>query len=428
MTQTARPSQPPAGHTSQRKNLALLLSGFLIGQGSVFVVQTYLLGSGKVDLVGSYGVTFSLLVLTQYLVDFGGAVTLARSAVEDINSLEKLFWSLVVVRLIVLATMSATALVLVQSVDLATLAASYTLAALPGLAANAFNAAGVLDGIQASGANGLISALQYVLTAAALPIAAQLEPAMAGLVLGAAMSLALIASVALQHHFLRTHQRPLARASISWSMVRRMARDGFLYLTTWTPSQLIYRAQLVVLSTTVGPTITGLFIYARQISSAVLQAVQFVRRVEFPGLVALVTSSTTPTIRTLLATQRTSYALGLVGSAALVALGTVLKFLTLGRLSDASSVILLVAIIPVVASLYGNATQIAYAKNATNWSSLTAVILLALSIGPLLIFPEPAVVTVVVLEAIANVVAGSCLWLLLRRFVLVTPMNNRPPR
>src|SRR5690606_9831224 len=151
---------------------------------------------------------------------------------------------------------------------------------------------------------------------------------------------------------------------------------------------------------------------ARQISSAVLQAVQFVRRVEFPGLVALVTSSTTPTIRTLLATQRTSYALGLVGSAALVALGTVLKFLTLGRLSDASSVILLVAIIPVFASLYGNATQIAYAKNATNWSSLTAVILLALSIGPLLIFPEPAVVTVVVLEAIANVVAGSCLWLL----------------
>ena len=70
-----------AGRRSQRVrliNVVLLVGGYGLGQGAIFVVQTWLVARGAFELLSSFGTLFSFAMLSIFLIDAGSTTTLAR--------------------------------------------------------------------------------------------------------------------------------------------------------------------------------------------------------------------------------------------------------------------------------------------------------------------------------------------------------------
>jgi len=92
------------------------------------------------------------------------------------------------------------------------------------------------------------------------------------------------------------------------------------------PGQVIGRAQILLSVAYLGAETTALFVYAKQIVSALTQIVAFVQRVEFPGLVEKLRAVETRTSRSIVGAQAVAlycaFALtaGMIGVAALAAM------------------------------------------------------------------------------------------------------------
>ena len=64
-------------------NLLLLLAGFGLGQGVLFIVQTGLLATGNAIRLGWFGITYTMGVLAFQVIDWGGLVVLARRTLSS---------------------------------------------------------------------------------------------------------------------------------------------------------------------------------------------------------------------------------------------------------------------------------------------------------------------------------------------------------
>ena len=75
-------------------NLVLLMSGFGLGQGSIFLAQTVLVANHEVSLLARFGTHFSFAMLGIITVEAGSLTVLARQANQLIreNSGEKAVW------------------------------------------------------------------------------------------------------------------------------------------------------------------------------------------------------------------------------------------------------------------------------------------------------------------------------------------------
>jgi hypothetical protein len=304
-------------------NMVLLTGSFGVGQGSIFLVQTWLLATGDLHLLAQFGVHFSFATLAILIVEAGSLTVLARkvalSVIEETEpgSIWQAYWetslfrSAMCLALLLIAALYATTTDNVFSQN-------YVLFALPAFVIWSFNAGGMLDGLKLSGMSGLTGAIAYVASAVALIFAIGKPDAQAGAILGLALSLGYLLTVALQFAaisvvgFAPTWFRPTRQGVVI------AAREGTAMLFNMLPGQTFFRVQIALSGIFLGSSATALLLYARQITAAVSQLIGFLRRVEFPNLVQSLKASPRKPFSTIFRTQRVGTLVAGVASAALL--------------------------------------------------------------------------------------------------------------
>ena len=354
-------------------NLAGLIMGFGVGQGSLFVAQTWLLTSGRIAFLAQFSFAFTFIILAYQAIDFGGLVILARRALVDSedHDLATYFWSFSAVRLMIaLLALGGAAIWWVMMP--AAFDSNYTLSACVGLIALSLNPGGLLDGAGRSGWNGATWALPFVASTLALPFSVDLSAAQAGLLLGAALSAGGVAAVVAQFVLLTRlglhpgANRPSRAAALAgW-------QEGALYTLGWIPGQLYFRGQVAITMALLGPTAAALLLYAKQLIMIATRFLYFARRVEFRRLVQRLAGSA-DFVRTVVSVQRFSLALSFAGALLFVAMGIGMNLLFARVTHGAGTVVILFSSVVVTASIFATFTQACYAIQKTKLAAAVSI-------------------------------------------------------
>lgn len=298
------------GQWKQIANVGLLVAGFGLGQGAIFIVQTVLVAAGEYELLAAFGTHYSFAILGIVLVDAGASTTLARAVArlpsgrEASGEVWRVFCETSAIRIAVALIVGAAAAVYVWRLSSDEFSRWYVALALPGLLLWAVNGVGLLDGLRLSGISGITGSAAYLVTAAGLALAAHRSAAAAGAILGGAFSIGYLATLIAQWTTLarkgwypRFHR--VTRAGLT-----RALTDGCALSFQILPGQVNMRVQLVLSTVYLGAETTALFVYAKQIVTASTQIVGFVLRVEFPSLVEKLSAAGKQSLGSMLGAQR----------------------------------------------------------------------------------------------------------------------------
>lgn len=286
---TAVDGQVAIGPWRRFINIGLLVSALGLGQGAIFLAQTWLLALGEFELLSAFGTHYSFAMLSILLIDAGATTTLARQVAcrthEDQREIWQRFWETSAWRALLAALVGSAAAVYAWQVAPDAFSRSYVLFALPGALVWACNPAGLLDGLRMSGISGITGAFAYASSAGALVFARGAAPELAGAALGAAFSLGYGVTVAAQWMALRgvgwLPQSPkLTRAGLA-----RALKDSLALLFQLLPGQTMVRVQLLLSAAYLGAETTAIYIYVKQVIIAATLFIGVLLRVDFPELV-----------------------------------------------------------------------------------------------------------------------------------------------
>ena len=291
-------------------NIGLLIAGVGLGQGTVFVVQTWLVAHGRFELLSAFATHYSLAVFAVILVEGGSSAIIARKLAQLSSGQgeREEFWRVVsdtmAFRLLVavLVGIGAVAYVLWSPND--GFSRCYVLFGLPGLLLWAGNAVGLFDGLKLSGLSGLTGSLAYVASALGLALTPDASPETAGSILGSAFSVGYLLTVTTQWAVLRSYGWVPHFHKITAAGFSRSFRDGCTLLFQAMPGQVILRVQLVLSSIYLGAETTALFAYVKQLVTMAIYIVAIVLRVEFPRLVQILSRSKAQSLRGVFEAQR----------------------------------------------------------------------------------------------------------------------------
>lgn len=279
------------GRWSQILNVGLLIAGLALGQGAIFVVQTLLLAAGKYELLAAFATHYSFAMLGIIVVDAGANITLARAVVQleaggrARGEAWQIFCDTSTIRLLTALLVGAAAALYVLEFTSDGFSRWYVMCALPGLLLWSGNGVGLLDGQKLSGISGMTGAIAYVTSAVGLLLATHRSHEAAGAILGGAFSIGYFLTLVAQWSALvRKGWYPQLQRPTRAGLLRAL-KDGIALSFQIVPGQINMRVQLVLSAAYLGAETTALFVYAKQIVTAATQVLQFVLRVEFPGLV-----------------------------------------------------------------------------------------------------------------------------------------------
>jgi hypothetical protein len=291
-------------------NIGLLIAGLGLGQGTILIVQTSLVAAGKYELLAAFGTHYSFAILGIIVVDAGASTILARVVARlsvEQNSRDevwRIFCETSVIRLLTAALIGTVAIVYVLGFASDGFSRWYLALALPGLLFWAVNPVGLLDGLRLSGVSGITGSAAYIVTAIGLALAANRPAEAAGAVLGGAFSLGYLLTLSAQWIALgRKGWFPQLQKVTRAGLVRSL-KDGGALLFQLVPVQINGRVQLVLSTAYLGAETTALFIYAKQVVTALTQIIGFVLRVEFPGLVEKMAASRKQSFGSILDAQK----------------------------------------------------------------------------------------------------------------------------
>jgi O-antigen/teichoic acid export membrane protein len=272
-------------------NIALLVVGLGLGQGSIFIVQTVLVAAGAYELLAAFGTHYSFAILGIILVDAGSGTTLARVVArlstdgKPSDEIWRIFCETTAIRLLIAALIGTAAVTYAGGFASDDFSRWYVPMALPGLLLWAVNGVGLLDGLRLSGISGITGSAAYVVTAIGLALSTQKPTGAAGAFLGGAFSIGYVLTVAAQWAILGRKGWLPRLEKITRKGMAKSFGDSCALLFLYVPGQITMRLQLVLSAVYLGSETTALFVYAKQIMMASTQIIWFVLRVEFPGLI-----------------------------------------------------------------------------------------------------------------------------------------------
>lgn len=342
----------------------MLLASFAIGQGSLFVSQSWLVVNGQLALLGIFGTLFTFATLSYYVVDFGGIITLARGTItSDHKEINEQFWNLSAARVPIALFIGLASLIWSQTSD-AEFSSAYVVAAIPALLLGAFNPSGIIDGLDRSGLTGLTSILPMLASALALPWVVDLHPSLQGLVMGSAYTFGASISIISQFIILNRMGRRVSVVLPSVSKTIYAARQGAIVLITVIPGHSFSRIQVGISLWLLGEVNTGTFIYAKQIVNGIMQSVQFIRRAQFPRLVRTVRHS--GTLGTVFNVQKIAIIAGIASATVLVVFGLAVFKWVGGELGEAGLLIASFGPVVIASSVYAALWQALVADDRTS--------------------------------------------------------------
>ncbi|MDO6963969.1 hypothetical protein [Rhizobium alvei] len=426
----AAASVPKGGAFGRLLNLGMLVGGFGLGQGSIFLAQTYLVAKNDSALLALFGTHFSFAMLAIIMVEAGSLTVMARQVAktaflhEGRSDVWRAYWEITLFRLTMAALVLSAALASLFLFDLAPFSRNYLLYALPGILIWAFNAAGFLDGLQKSGIGGLTGSIAYLASAIALVLASGQTPEMAGMMTGLALTIGYLATVAIQLAALAVAGwRPcLVRPSASG--IRQAFIEEGSMLAGLMPGQLYFRVQLAIANAFLGTEATALLVYAKQIVGAASQVAGFARRVEFPRLVAAVMETPHLSVRAMLLIQKASFAIAIVLFAG-IALGGVLAGNVLDGFARNAWVFLGFFAITIVSEAIGQAlVQGLFARGLYHFAAIARIT--AVSVAVLLAYGMVMLLGInsfILADLVSHAIVISLSLIWLRRHVHVGSAN-----
>jgi O-antigen/teichoic acid export membrane protein len=272
-------------------NVGLLIAGFGLGQGAIFIVQTWLVAKGDFELLSDFGTNYSFAMLAIILIDAGSSTVLARHVAgllpeqEENSEIWRIFWETSAIRGAIALLIGSTAVAYALFFSSNSFSRLYVLWAIPGSLFWASNPIGLLDGLKLSGLSGITGAISYAACAIGLALAAHAPPEISGAILGGAFSLGYVSTVCAQWAVLRRYGWTPQFQAMSRAGLIRSLGDGLALLFQFLPGQLILRVQIALSNAFLGPESTALFVYVKQIVIAMTMIFGFVLRVDFPALV-----------------------------------------------------------------------------------------------------------------------------------------------
>lgn len=279
------------GRWRQIANVGLMVAGLALGQGAIFAVQTGLLAAGEYELLAVFATHYSFAILGIILVDAGANITLARAVVHlspgglPNAKMWQAFADTSAIRMLTALIVGAAAMLYAVEISEDPLGRWYVFLALPGLLLWSVNGVGLLDGLRLSGVSGMTGSIAYVVNALGLLMASHRSHEAAGAIMGGAFSLGYLLTLCAQWAALTWKGWYPELHKPSRAGLARAFKDGLALSFQIVPGQINMRVQLVLCAAYLGAETTAVFVYAKQIVTAATQVLQFVLRVEFPGLV-----------------------------------------------------------------------------------------------------------------------------------------------
>lgn len=267
------------------RQLVFIVSGFLIGQGSMFIVQSYLVAIGEFEQVAVIGIALGLLSLVQWASDGGGVFLLSR-----LEGKEGFGWRLpnfFIARFI----FSICFYVLLKSglyFFQLNIAVQQALCFMPVIILFwSFNLTGLIDKLDKNKLAGPFSGLNWFLCS--LVVLLFSKDNYFGFYLGGAFSIGLLVTVVLQFFLLRNDLKVKIKVSIS--RVKESLGSILGYNLAYLSAQSYARFIPILIDSSLNSSVSGMYVYAKNVSNTVGQLVQFIRRIEFPRVLKLVKQS-----------------------------------------------------------------------------------------------------------------------------------------
>lgn len=264
-------------------NVAGLASGFALGQGSMFLAQTWLVATNSLSIVGELGLALAVVSLVQWLADWGGTIILSRHAAQNEDS--KFFISANFTRLILAVPILFVVSVFLLAVSDAPMLAGVILTGVGTAIFWAWNLTGYLDGKGKSAYSGPVSGLSWLAASLGIFLVDFEHPYSAGLTIGAMFTAGAGLTVFAQYVIAMRTGVHLKLSVPEMQQMRRFAREGGAFCLAGGPAQIYGRSLIAIVNAFLGADMAGVYVYIRQVIVAANQAIMFVRRVEFPTLV-----------------------------------------------------------------------------------------------------------------------------------------------
>jgi peptidoglycan biosynthesis protein MviN/MurJ (putative lipid II flippase) len=367
-------------------NLGMLVSGFGLGQGSIFLVQSWLVATGNTEMLALFGTYFSFAILGIVAVEAGSLTILSAQIARQLHGggtkadVWRSYWETTVFRLSVAVVLVAIGLAALSFSTLPDFSRNYLIWSLPAMALWAFNAAGFLDGLQKSGISGLTGSIAYVSSAVALFFSSHMDLADAGAWTGAAFSLGYLLTITAQFAALTVSDWKPQWARPSRNGVRQAFIEEGSMLAGLLPGQLYFRAQLAIAALFLGHNATAVLVYAKQIVGAASQIAGFARRVEFPRLVQAVASnpglSTAATIRI----QRTSLVIAAAFAVIIAAVAVVVISSASGFAVEAWGFLALFCVTVISESIGQTLVQGLFARSSYHAAAIARIVAVAIAV------------------------------------------------
>jgi len=265
-----------------KRNLIYILIGFLFGQGSMFLVQTYLITQNLFELIANVGIALGLLSLIQWATDGGGVFFLSKY--EQENSLEQNLGVFIQARLIIGCSFTCLMLLPLFFFELVSDVVIEVFIFSPFVVLIwAFNLTGVADSRNKNKILGPISGLSWCLSSLLLFFFYECE--YLSYIIGSGYCLGLLFTVFIQIKILKVSVKDLVRFKNLRSCVR-MLKLVLGYTSAYISAQGYARVIPILISYSIDGVTAGMYVYAKNFTNSISQLIIFSRRVEFTKLVS----------------------------------------------------------------------------------------------------------------------------------------------
>lgn len=282
------------------KRLLFLIAGFGLGQGSMFLAQSYLIYEQQFSLASASAIGLGFLSLAYWMTEMGGIFTFNKAFQKNKSEISSYFAA----RAVLAASISIISAAIITTIkigddilrDLAKIIPAIPLATTISLLA-------YIDATNQNHKISHLSGLPWIFSAAALIAPPEIiSTTDKGYTIGLAFLAGQLVFTLAQHIYLRENLKEITIKDIKTRSVLSYFGDGVAYNISFSASQLYGRATPLIIDHLLGAKLCAIYIYTRNITNMLSQISIFARRVEFTNLRSI--RSSTP--KTLISNQKIS--------------------------------------------------------------------------------------------------------------------------
>lgn len=275
------------------KTISAILLGFLIGQGSLFILNSYLAYKGKIEIVGAFGLLYSFIALAMWSIDYAGTMYISKIV---INERASECWHILLVRLFT-STIVISILICIHLFkifdEFITTALLYSI--LFSSIFWSFNLLGALDAARKAGFGGIIQNINVLLSVLYIAINEINDLKINPIIFSLTFALGTSITVTLQYLKLSKtellNQIIFKRASFSIKALKEAFSFGTGIFMSQLPGQLYPRMLITLILQSLGGAPAGVFVYAKSITNMFSQLIVAIRKIEFIDLLTEASSN-----------------------------------------------------------------------------------------------------------------------------------------